>query len=76
MMEDFYKRGVLKAIGVSNYEVRHLEEVMSNSATVPHVNQIEIHPHFQNRCVAGFICQIQEYRLKFAKMIQCPNKIR
>lgn len=54
VMEDFYKRGVLKAIGVSNYEVRHLEEVMSNSATVPHVNQIEIHPHFQNREVVEF----------------------
>ena len=49
VMEEYHKRGVLKAIGVSNYEVRHLEEVISHSATVPHVNQIEIHPHFQNR---------------------------
>ena len=49
MMEEYHKRGVLKAIGVSNYEVRHLEEVISHSETVPHVNQIEIHPHFQNR---------------------------
>ena len=49
VMEEYHKRGVLKAIGVSNYEVRHLEEVISHSETVPHVNQIEIHPHFQNR---------------------------
>ena len=55
MMEEYHKRGVLKAIGVSNYEVRHLEEVMSNSATVPHVNQIEIHPHFQNRYAEDLI---------------------
>ena len=41
-MEEYHKHGVLKAIGVSNYEVRHLE-VISHSATVQHrqhVNQI------------------------------------
>ena len=45
---------MLKAIGVSNYEVRHLEELMSVSTVVPHVNQIEVHPHFQNREVVEF----------------------
>ena len=62
-MEEYHKRGVLKAIGVSNYEVRHLEEVMSNSVTVPHVNQIEIHPHFQNRYAEDLIW----YKLCFRK---------
>ena len=65
VMEEYHKRGVLKAIGVSNYEVRHLEEVMSNSATVPHVNQIEIHPHFQNRYAEDLIW----YKLCFRKTI-------
>ena len=39
---------------MSNYEVRHLEELMAKSTVVPHVNQIEVNPHFQNREVIEF----------------------
>ncbi len=54
VLEDYYNRGIFKAIGVSNYEVRHLEELLATSSVTPHVNQIEVHPHFQNREVIAF----------------------
>jgi diketogulonate reductase-like aldo/keto reductase len=54
IMEDYHKRGILRAIGVSNYEVRHLEEVLASGTVAPHVNQIEVHPQYQNRDVIAF----------------------
>jgi methylglyoxal/glyoxal reductase len=38
------KEGVCRAVGVSNYTVRHLEEIREHSDLVPAVNQVEFHP--------------------------------
>ena len=43
-LEKLQKDGVVRAIGVSNYTVRHLEELLANSSVVPAVDQIEFHP--------------------------------
>ena len=49
-MENVYKAGKTRAIGVSNFEWHHLEELKLNGATVlPAVNQIESHPYFANQ---------------------------
>jgi len=42
---ELYKTGRTKAIGVSNYTIQHLEELMSESDIVPAVNQVEFHPY-------------------------------
>ncbi len=39
-----YEQGKCRAIGVSNYTIRHLEELFPTTLIVPMVNQIEIHP--------------------------------
>lgn len=44
-MEKLYKEGYVKAIGVCNYNIRYLKEIMENSDVVPALNQIEFHPH-------------------------------
>jgi 2,5-diketo-D-gluconate reductase A len=46
-IEDLYKEGKIKAIGVSNFEDNHLEELMSYAKIKPAVNQIESHAFFQ-----------------------------
>ena len=46
-MEDLYKEGKIKAIGVSNFEASHLDELMSYAKIKPAVNQIESHAFFQ-----------------------------
>ena len=46
-MEDLYKAGKIKAIGLSNFETHQLEEVMSYATVTPTVNQIETHAFFQ-----------------------------
>lgn len=43
-IEDLYKQGKIKAIGVSNFKVHHMEEIMENCEIKPMVNQIEFHP--------------------------------
>ncbi|KHN88686.1 Aldose reductase B [Toxocara canis] len=43
------KSGKLRAIGVSNYDVRHLEMLLSSASVQPALNQCECHPHFDQR---------------------------
>jgi len=43
-MEELYKSGQVKSIGVSNFTVRHLEELLQHANVVPAVNQVELHP--------------------------------
>jgi len=46
-MEDLYKEGKIRAIGVSNFEDHHLDELMTYAKIKPAVNQIETHAFFQ-----------------------------
>uniref|UniRef100_A0A3P8SIU1 Zgc:110366 n=1 Tax=Amphiprion percula TaxID=161767 RepID=A0A3P8SIU1_AMPPE len=39
--------GVCRAIGVSNFVIRHLEQLKEDCSVVPHVNQVEYHPFQQ-----------------------------
>lgn len=48
-MIELQKDGLLKDIGVSNYMVEHLEELIGYSETLPAVNQIEFHPYIYRR---------------------------
>ena len=48
--------GRCRAIGVSNYMVRHLQELLGHAKVAPAVNQIELHPWCQQRDVTAF-CQ-------------------
>ncbi|HEY7911456.1 MAG TPA: aldo/keto reductase [Blastocatellia bacterium] len=43
-MEELLDRGLCRAIGVSNYTIRHLDEHLSTSAVAPAVNQVEFSP--------------------------------
>jgi methylglyoxal/glyoxal reductase len=43
-MVKLYKEGLIRAIGVSNFKIHHLEYLMTFSDIVPAVNQIELHP--------------------------------
>lgn len=55
-LEELYRRGKVKAIGVSNFNVEHLEEVLKVCTIAPMVNQIEIHPYLTQVEVVDY-CQ-------------------
>ena len=44
----------MRAIGVSNFMVDHLTQLLEQTTVVPAVNQIEVHPYFQQREVQAF----------------------
>lgn len=54
-MEDLYKEGKIKAIGVSNFNPDQLEELMAYASVKPVINQIETHVFFQQNTSYGFL---------------------
>lgn len=55
-MEEIYKSGKAKAIGVSNYTIKHLEGLLSWCEVKPAVNQVELHVFLQQPQLLDF-CQ-------------------
>lgn len=45
-MEALYKSGKVKNIGVSNFNIEHLEVLKSETSIKPVINQVEFHPYF------------------------------
>lgn len=43
-MEKLYKDGRIRAIGVSNFQPHHLDDLLADAEVVPAVNQVEFHP--------------------------------
>ena len=48
-MESLYNEGLIKSIGVSNFEKPHLDKLLTTAKIVPTVDQIETHPYFQQK---------------------------
>lgn len=53
-LEKLLADGTVRAIGVSNFMVEHLTTLLERADVVPTVNQIEVHPYFQQREVEAF----------------------
>jgi 2,5-diketo-D-gluconate reductase A len=56
-LEEFKAEGRARSIGVSNFQVAHLERLAAETETVPAVNQIEAHPFFHNDAVREYGAQ-------------------
>ncbi|UKA65966.1 aldo/keto reductase [Arthrobacter sp. FW306-05-C] len=50
-LETLLKDGRVRAIGVSNFMPHHLQQLLAETDVVPAVNQIELHPYFQQQAV-------------------------
>ena len=53
-LEEFHRDGRARSIGVSNFQIEHLERLAAETDTVPAVNQIEAHPYFTNDAVREY----------------------
>jgi len=54
VLEEFARDGRARSIGVSNFQVAHLDRLADETDTVPSVNQIEVHPYFANDEVRAY----------------------
>jgi diketogulonate reductase-like aldo/keto reductase len=50
-LEELLAEGKARAIGVSNFMPEHLDRLLAEASVVPAVNQIELHPYFQQRAL-------------------------
>jgi methylglyoxal/glyoxal reductase len=55
-LETLYKEGKVRAIGVSNFQIHHLEDLMKDAEIKPMINQVEYHPRLTQEDVRRF-CQ-------------------
>lgn len=53
-LEQIRDAGKATSIGVSNFHRPHLEKIIAGSSTIPAVDQIELHPTFQQRELRAF----------------------
>ncbi|MCM3388814.1 aldo/keto reductase [Ureibacillus chungkukjangi] len=53
-LETLYKEGRIKAIGVSNFQIHHLEDLMKDAEVKPMINQVEYHPRLTQKEVQAF----------------------
>jgi 2,5-diketo-D-gluconate reductase A len=53
-LEEFKADGRARSIGVSNFQVAHLQRLAAEADVPPAVNQIELHPYFQNEEVRAY----------------------
>lgn len=53
-LEQLYRDGRVRAIGVSNFQQDHLERLLEDATVVPAVNQVELHPYLQQHGLRAF----------------------
>jgi len=53
-LEEFRNDGRARSIGVSNFQIPHLQRLAQETDTIPAVNQIEAHPYFTNDAVRTY----------------------
>jgi diketogulonate reductase-like aldo/keto reductase len=55
VLEDFYKQGILRNIGVSNFDIPHMEKISSFSKVPIYTNQIELSPFLKRPNVVKYM---------------------
>ncbi|WWC70508.1 uncharacterized protein I206_104459 [Kwoniella pini CBS 10737] len=69
-LEQLVKQGKAKTIGVSNYGVKHLEQMEAYAVIPPAVNQIELHPWCQQPSIVSY-CQSHNIALEaYSPLVQ------
>ncbi len=63
MLEKAYKEGKLRAIGISNFPVEKIQEILDQCEIVPAVMQVECHPYYPAEKVKPF-CDEKGIRLQ------------
>ena len=62
-LEKIYKEGRVRAIGVSNFLIHHLKDIIDNCEIVPMVNQVEFHPYLLQKDLLEF-CKKNKIQLE------------
>lgn len=69
-LEKLYEEGLVRAIGVSNFNIEHLQRIFSECEVTPVVNQVECHPYLQQRELKKFCQEHQIYIESYSPLFQ------
>lgn len=72
-MEDLYEEGLIRAIGVCNFQIHHLEQLNKTARIKPMINQVETHPLFQQEELRTYMLQHQIAHEAWAPLGQGKN---
>ena len=71
-LEELYNTGKTRAIGVSNYEQNHLQEILDMGGLMPAVNQVEFHPYWHEDDLLAF-CKKNNIVFNGYSPLSCPD---
>lgn len=69
-LEDLFKEGKIKAIGVSNFQISHLENLLKTAEIKPMINQIELHPKLAQTELRDFAAKHDMHIEAWAPLMQ------
>lgn len=69
-MEKLYEDGRVKAIGVCNFNIEHLQQLLDECEVKPVVNQVECHPYFQQKELKLFCSEHDIYLESWSPLMQ------
>lgn len=79
-LEKLYAEGRVKAIGVCNFSIEQLKDLIANFHTVPSLNQVEMHPHLNQNELLAFSkkhhIQLEAWRpIMMGEVLKIPKLI-
>jgi 2,5-diketo-D-gluconate reductase A len=74
-MEELYAQGKIRAIGVSNFQPDRLLDLMMNNKVVPAVNQVEVHPFYQQTESTEFMKEYNVQIESWGPLAEAKNNI-
>lgn len=74
-MEELYREGKIRAIGVSNFLPDRLMDLVMHNEITPHVNQIETHPFYQQADTNAFLNELGVQHQSWAPFAEGKNNL-
>lgn len=73
-MESLLRKGLVKSIGISNFNADQIQLLLNNCQVKPAVNQIECHPYLNQHKLMAF-CQSNEIQITAYSPLGCKDRI-
>jgi diketogulonate reductase-like aldo/keto reductase len=74
-LETLYREGRVRAIGVSNFQIHHLEDLMMDCEIKPAVNQVEFHPYLTQEELRSF-CRKHQIQMEAWSPLMMGNVVK
>ncbi|MDD4817134.1 MAG: aldo/keto reductase [Victivallaceae bacterium] len=74
-MEELYRDGLVRAIGVSNFHAHHLDRLLSKATVIPAVNEIELHPLLSQQPLVDYCTKLGIKIICYSPLARMDNKL-